>query len=158
IVERLAIRTDRRKRALRVEALVAKELEQVSMKRVRAGFGHGIHRSGRAHAALRSEATRGHAEFLQRVWKGEWEAGGGLWIVVDGPVERIRHAELQSARYRDVHAALEVPAVGPAGLHRRAGEDDEIGDLAALERQLHDPLLFDDGADARAADVHERRC
>jgi hypothetical protein len=76
---------------------------------------------------------------------------------VDRSVERVRHAELQPAGDGNVHAALEVPAVRPVGLDRRAGEDDEVGDLAALERQLHDPFLIDDGADAGAADVHERR-
>ena len=44
-----------------------------------------------------------------------------------------------------------------AGLHGGAGEHDQVGDLAALQRQLEDALVVDDRADARAADVDERR-
>ena len=40
---------------------------------------------------------------------------------------------------------------------RRAGQHDQVGDLAALQRQLDDPLLLDDLADAGAAHVDERR-
>ena len=47
--------------------------------------------------------------------------------------------------------------VGGAGLHRRAGEHDQVGDLAALQRQLDDALVLDDVADAGAAHVDERR-
>ena len=44
-----------------------------------------------------------------------------------------------------------------AGLHGRAGDHDQVGDLAALERQLDDPLVLDDVADAGAAHIDDRR-
>ena len=44
-----------------------------------------------------------------------------------------------------------------ARLHGRAGEHDQIRDLTSLQRQLDDPLLLDDLADAGAAHVDERR-
>ena len=43
------------------------------------------------------------------------------------------------------------------GLHRRAREHEQIGDLPSLQRQLDDALLFDDVADAGAPHVDERR-
>ena len=46
---------------------------------------------------------------------------------------------------------------GPAGLDGRAGQHDQVGDLASLQRQLDDPLLFDHLADAGAPHVHDRR-
>ena len=109
------------------------------------------------HAALRGETARSHAEFLQRVRKRQRQAGGVLRIVVDGAVERICHAELEPAGDGNVHAALEVAAVRTSGLDGRAGEHDQIGDLASLKRQLDDALLFDHRADAGAAHVDERR-
>ena len=74
-----------------------------------------------------------------------------------GAVEKIRNAKRLTARHRDVHAALEVAVARRAGLDGRARQHDEIGDLAPLQRQLQDALLFDHLRDARAAHVDERR-
>ncbi len=72
-------------------------------------------------------------------------------------VERVGHAERQAATDRDEHAARHAAGGGGAGLDGGAGEHDQVGDLAALQRQLQDRLVVHDRADARAADVDERR-
>ena len=157
IVAPLAVGADRRKRTPRVEPLVADELESIAREPIGARLGDGVHRRGRMHAALRRQAAGRDAEFLQRVGKRERQAGGILRIVVDGAVERIRHAEREPSGHRDVHASLKVAVTRTSRLDRRAGQHDQIRHLPALERQLDDPRLVDDRADARAADVHERR-
>jgi hypothetical protein len=72
-------------------------------------------------------------------------------------VEHVGDAEREAAGNGDADAALHAAAVRRAGLHRRAREHDQVGDLASLERQFDDALVLDDVADAGAADVDDRR-
>ena len=78
-------------------------------------------------------------------------------IVVHRAVEQVRHAEPLPPGHRDVHAALKAAGVRLAGLDGRARKEDEVGDLAALQRELQNPLVLDHGADAGALHIHERR-
>jgi hypothetical protein len=76
---------------------------------------------------------------------------------VHGAVEHVGHAEHLPAGDRDVGAALEVMRRRNAGLHRRSREEDQVGDLPSLQRQLLDPFVLDHRADAGALHVDQRR-
>ena len=50
----------------------------------------------------------------------------------------------------------EPPRLRDAGLDRCAPESDEVGHVAPVQRQFHNPLVLDDLADTRAARLHQR--
>ena len=108
-------------------------------------------------AVLGGQAARRQPEFLQCIRKRQREAGGGRGIVVHRAVEQVCHAEPLPSGHRYVHAALKAAGVRLAGLDGRARQEDEVGDLTALQRELHNPLVLDHGPDARALDIDERR-
>ena len=109
------------------------------------------------HPVLRRQAAGGHLELLQRIRERERQPAVTADVVVHGAVEGVGDAGEHAARDRDLRPALEPLVAGPARLEGATRQDDEVGDLAALERQLHDPLLLDDRADAGAPHVHEGR-
>ena len=96
------------------------------------------------HAVLRREAARRDAEFLQRVGKRQRQAAvfcGSLCMapssVYATPNGRPPATEMFTPPWK-------LRLLRPSRLHGRAGEHDQVGDLASLQRQLHDPLLLDD--------------
>ena len=110
------------------------------------------------HAVVGGQAARRHAEFLQRVGERERHVQVVVGIVVHGAVKDVRDAGAQPAGHRDRHrigsAAL---AADLARVHGGARQDDQVRDLAPLQRQLHDPLVLDHLRDAGALHVDERR-
>ncbi len=148
---------DRGKRILRIESLVAHELEGIAVQVVRPGLRHGIDRRARVHAVLRAQPAGRDAEFLQRVGKRHRQVGVVVDVVVHGAVQRVGDAEVQAPGHGDVDAAGHGPVRRGAGLHGRAREHDQVGDLAPLQRQFHDALVFNYVADAGAANVDNRR-
>ena len=157
VVLSLAVRPYRRKPARRIEALVAKELEQVAVEVVGARLRDRVDRRPGSHAVVGRQAARRDAEFLQRVRERQRHAAAALQVVVHGAIEKVRHAEGLTAGHRHTHAAGEVVGRRRSCLHRGAREHDQVGNLASLERQLENPLLLDHLADAGAAHVDERR-
>jgi hypothetical protein len=109
------------------------------------------------HAILRGEAARGDAELLQRVRKRQRKIDVLLRVAVHRPVEGVTDAGREPTGHRDVHAARRAPAAHRGCLDRRARQDEQVGDLTSLERELDDALVLDDRADAGAADVDKRR-
>ncbi len=157
VVQPLAVRSDRGERGPGVEAAVAEELEGVPVQAVGARLHDRIDRRGRVHAVVRGQAARRDAELLQRVRERKRQVGVVVGVVVHRTVKGVPDAAAEAAGdgNRD---ALGDPELGdPAGVDGRAGERDEVGDLAPLQRQLDDPFLLDDLADAGAAHVNQRR-
>src|SRR6185503_6882601 len=87
VVKALAVGPDRRKRARRIEPVVAEEFERVAREAVRARLRHGVHARRRMDAILRGEATRRDAELLERVRERQREVDVFLRVVVRRPVE-----------------------------------------------------------------------
>ena len=157
VIDLLAIGADRGKVLRRVETTVAQELEAVSRERVGPRLGHRVDRRARLDAPVGGKAARRHLEFLERIRERQRQNGVALRFVVRRTVQRIGDAKWQAAANRDEHAALDAARGRGAGLHSGAGEHDQVGDLASLQRQLQNGFVVDDRADARAADVDERR-
>ena len=157
VVHLLAVGANRRKAADRVEFRIAVELEGVAGEPVGARLRDRAHRGAGPHAVLGVGAARGDAELLHRVGKRQRETGSVLGVVVQRAVQQIRHTERQPAGDGDVHATLEAAVVRPSHVDRGARLEDQVGDLASLQRQLDNALLLDDLADACALRVHERR-
>ena len=72
-------------------------------------------------------------------------------------VEHVGDAERLPAGDRVANAALHAAAGGRPRRHGGAGDDDEVGGVAAVERQLLDALVLDDLPDRRAARFDQRR-
>ena len=137
--------------------MVASELEHVAAVEVRARFGGDAHRAARLHAVLRVLRAGLHADFLHRIGKRQRQVDAVVPVVVHRTVEEVLHAELLTARDRDAAALSQAPARGIAGIDGTASQDDERGDVAALERQRLDGLVVDDCADRGVARLDERR-
>ena len=138
--------------------MVAQELEQIPGKAVGARLCHGVDRPRRVHPVLGGQPAGGHLELLQRIGEGEREVRVVIRIVVHGPVEGVRHAGPQPAGDGDGHRLVAVPvATDLARVDGRSGEDDQVGHLAPLERELQNLRLAGHLADARALHVHQRR-
>ena len=108
-------------------------------------------------AVLGGEAAGRNPELLQGVRERQRQIHVLLRVVVHRPVEDVGDGGGQPARHRNAHAARHASVVDDAGLHRRARQHKEIGDLPPLKRQFDYALLLDHVADARAPHVHERR-
>jgi hypothetical protein len=109
------------------------------------------------------ESAGRDAELLQRVRERQRQVGVVLRIVVDGAVEQIRDAEVQSAATA-IFTALPPQSLQPPKLRlfgcpvaRRRRRAQSGPSPAALQRQLDDALVLDDILDAGALDVDERR-
>ena len=126
------------------------------MEVVGARLRDGVHRSGRVHSVLGGQSAGRHAEFLQGVGERHREVHVALRAVVCRTVEQVPDPDWQAPGNRDGHAPWEVPAPYDAGLDRRAGQDDQVGHLAPLQRQLYDPLVLDHVADPGTLQVDER--
>ena len=157
VAELLAVRSDRSEYARRVEAAVAQELERVPVQVVGARLHDRIHRRRRVHAVLRRQPAGRDAELLQRIRERERQVHVVIGVVVHRAVERVLDAVAQSARDGNGDAAGVAQGRERPLIDRRAGQHDQVGDLAPLQRELHQALLLDDFADPRAAHVHERR-
>src|SRR5207253_10656427 len=104
IVFARAVGKDSREWAGRVEMAIADELEGGPGNPVGARLGHRTDTGARVHPVLGREAARRHPEFLKRIGERQRQVGVALRVVVRRTVQRVRHAEWQAARDRDVHA------------------------------------------------------
>ena len=109
IVFPLSVGTDARKRARRVETMVAEELERVAGEPIRPRLGHGVDRRRRVEAILGGQAARGHPEFLERIGERQRQVHVLLRVVVRRAVERVADAGRKSAGDGDPHAAWRSP-------------------------------------------------
>ena len=157
VVHLFAVGADWSKATDRVELRVAVELEAVAGIPVRPRPGDGVHRSARSHPVVSSQPARRDAEFLKGVWERQREPCSVLRVVVQRAIQEVRHAELHPAANGNVHAALKTAVVRPPHFNGATGEDDQVGHLTSLERQLDDALLLNHFADAGALCVDERR-
>ena len=140
----------------RVERAVTEELERVPLNVLVPDFVTAF-TDADACMPFCGESARGDAEFLQRVGERHRQVHVALRAVVRRPVEQVADADGQAAGDRDGHASGKVPAADDSGLHHRTGQHDQISHLPALQRQLEDPLVVHDVADAGAPDIDERR-
>ena len=82
-----------------------------------------------------------------------------LGLVVRAAIHDVGHAVGLAAGDRDRHRRIVLVGVEVAGRRRRreAGEEDQLGGLPAVERQLDDALVVDDLADAGGMRLDHRR-
>ena len=156
IVGSLAVGSDRREAAGGVEAVMAREFERAAGEAVRAGFRHGIDRCAGMHPAFSGQPAGGHLKFLERIRERKREIPVVVHIVVQGAVQCEAHTGAETTRNRDRDGIRAAACVRHrTRVHRGPGQHDQIGDLAALERELDDAFLLHHFGHAGALHVHE---
>ena len=95
-----------REKVASIQVAIAEKLENVSMKRIGAGFGHGVHCSGGA-PTLRS-VLRAHAqpEFLERIRKRKRHVLAKPCIQMRRPVQGVLDTEGGATGDRDLSSAV----------------------------------------------------
>ena len=128
----------RREEVARVEVVVADELEDVAVERVGAGLGHQVHRRRRVMAVARRQRAGLDLELLQRVGERRRQVQVVERIVVRAAVHDVGDAVGLAAGDRDRHGRIVLVGVQvPGGRGRgEAGEEDQLGRLPAVERDL----------------------
>ena len=110
-------------------------------------------------AILGRQSTGFDLELLQSIWKGKRQIQIVIGIVVVGSVQAIREPGLHSTGDlnndgRIVSTAWIQRALRRRGCHSR--QQDQLGDLSPIQRQLQHASVVDHLADARVACFHER--
>ena len=147
---------------LRVEPGVAQELERGAAHLVRTRLRRDVDLRDGA-AVLRIEETRHDVELLERVDRRQQHVGVEVQVGVLDAVERVVvevHALTRDVQRKAValaaHALFALarrrPVRGGAGNQRR-----QLQVVAAVERQLDDRAVFDDGADRGVLGLNQRR-
>ena len=157
-----AVRVLRRERIGGVHAVVTEELEGVAAERVRAGLGHGVDRATRVRAILRRHRARLGAEFLHGIGERQRQVQVVVRVVVHRAVEDPGHAERQAAGQRIRLAAVAAAHAAARRVelwlrHRSGKQRQQIGRIAAVQRQLHDALVVHHLADAEVARLDRLR-
>ncbi len=137
-------RIDGAERVRGVELVVAEELEQVGVKEVRARLGRDVDRRAGVEAVLRVLRAGLDAELLQRVGERQRQVEVVVGVVVQRAVEHVGDAERLAAGHRDATPPCMLRLDDGPGVHRGAGETGSGRRVAAVERQLLDPLVLDD--------------
>ena len=106
---------------------------------------------------LGGHAASLHLEFLQRIRKGHLHAHAGNKIDMSGAIQTIVHAVAQSACDRDVIHAREILRERRIRHDGAAGQRDQIGHLASVERQLQNSRILDNLAHTGASRFHQSR-
>ena len=149
-------RVDRVEEVPRVQLLVADESERRSVERVRAGLADQVDLVG-AEPVLRRVRRRLFLELLDGVdgQDGGRRAERGVDVrrAVDHEVVRRRPRAHDADRVADPLAHVALFAVG---LDRAGAEEQQLEEVAAVQRQLRDLLLGDDLADGGGVGVDRR--
>ena len=143
----------------RVEVSVADEFEQAAMELVGSRLGHDIDDRAGMQPVARGNAVGLHAEFLQGVGEGKRQVHIGMRIVVIAAVEQIVIPVDLASGYGDADSSRVIVRRDDAARrvrrhHRSAGEQDQIGRLPSIEREVHDPALIDDLGDGGVLRLH----
>ena len=141
------------------EVVVAVELERVAVNLVRSGLGHQVDRGGGVITVARRQRAGLDLELLQRIGERRRQVQAVERIVVRAAVHDVGDAVGLAAGHRDRHGRKILVGVEVAGRRggREAGEEDQLGRLPAVERQLHDALVVDHLADAGVLGFDQRR-
>ena len=146
----------------RVELVVAVELEHGAVEGIRARLGDDVHLAGGASELGRVDAGL-HLEFFERVNRRQEDVGVEVDVGVVDAVERVVVELAPLAGDGNLlvgaRAALSIaglPGAGEPGADVRA-QRDEAEIVAAVQRQLDDAPVLDDGADRRILGRDERR-
>ena len=141
-----------------VEAVVAVELERVAVDLVRSGLGHQVDRRGGMVAVPRRQRAGLDLELLQRVGKRRRQVQVVERIVVRPAVHDVGDAVGLAAGHRDRHGREVLVGVEVAGRRgrRQSRQEDQLGRLAAVQRQLHDALIVDHLSDAGVLGFDQR--
>ena len=140
----------RREEVARVETVVAEELEGVAVHFVRSRLGHQVHRRCGVMPVPRRQRARLHLELLQRVGKRRRQVQVVERIVVRAAVHDVGDAVRLAAgdRDRDRRKILVGVEIACRRGRREAGEENQLGGLSSVQRQLHHALVVDHLADA----------
>ena len=146
-----------------VEQIVAHKLKQIPVKLVGSGLRH--RRYCRRISVLGVYAAGLDLELLHRIWKGHVHCRSSHVIHVIGTVQTVPRAPTGAAsngedRRRpgsppDSHNIDRLRA--GALIDGSAGEYDQIGHVASVERQFQYPFVFDHRTDSRIPRVYESR-
>ena len=143
----------RREEVARVEVIVADELEDVAAERVGARLGDQVHRRRGVVAVARRQRAGLDLELLQRVGERRRQVQVVERIVVGAAVHDVGDAVGLAAgdRDRDGRVVLVGVEVARRRGRRQPGQEDQLGRLAAVQRNLGDLLVVDDLPDAGGA-------
>src|SRR5215471_2900106 len=130
------------------------------MERIGSGFRNGVDGTGRVVAVLRGQSVHFHFEFLESVWKWKRQVQIVFGIVVRSPVEHVIETAVHAAADLDDDSRVIPDSRVKRGIGRgngSSGEEDQFGGIAAIERQLQNPLVIDDIAYSGTAGFDESR-
>src|SRR5205814_5300698 len=121
----------------------AVELKHASVKTVCSGLGNQVYDTAGVESVSGGQRTRLYAKFLQRVGKRKWQIYVREGIVIIAPIEQVICSVGLPAGHRDGDRAVEILTanfVAARRHHRRARNQNELCDIAAVQRKLGDAL------------------
>ena len=139
--------------------MVAVELEDAAVHLVRTRLGDDVDDRRGVMSVPRLQRARLDAELLERIGERHGEVEVRARIVVARAIHHVHRAAGRTARDRNRHRRI-VAARGETArrIDRDAGrEQQQVGDLASIERQLQHALVVNQLANARAPRFDHRR-
>jgi hypothetical protein len=98
-----------------------------------------------------------YLEFLERVGERKRHIGGVIEVDVRSAVESVIDAIVLAAGDRDRDAGVHAPDGRRAVLNGRAGQGDQVGGSAAVEREIQNTLVFHHVAYTQFLGFNQRR-
>src|SRR5262249_29463730 len=146
----------------RIEGSVANKFEQASVDLVAAGFGDGVDHRPRMKSIAGGNAAGLNAELLQGIRERERQVHVGMRVVMVAAVEQIVIAVDLASSDRYAHRGRVIvgrdhPARRVGWNRSAAGEQDQVGGLPAIERQVDNAALVDYLRNRRVLHFHHRR-
>src|SRR5579871_6450857 len=128
-----------------VRVAIAEELEQIAVPRIRSGLGDHVHYAAGMQPVPGRQRARFHTKFRQRVREGERHIHVGKAVIVVSAVQKVVGGVAGAARNRDrlrTEKALAAGVGSIAVINGSAGDGNQLCRVAAIERQVDDPLLI----------------
>ena len=138
--------------------VIAQKLEHAAVQLICAGLGDGAH--PRCFPLLDAGAAGIDLELLQRIREGERIRPATARVGEARTVQTVIGGVTQTARYLEHRLRMKVNTLATRGnrhLGCCAGEGNQIGHIAPVERQLDNPLVIDHLADRQVPHLHSDR-
>ena len=121
----------------------AVELKHAPVKTVCSGLGNQVYDTAGVESVSGGQRTRLYAKFLQGVGEGKGKIDAGKCVIIVSTVEEIVCSIGLPAGHRDGDRAVEILTanfVAARRHHRRARNQNELCDIAAVQGELGDAL------------------
>ena len=135
------------------------EIERGAVELIGAGFRNDVDGCGGMVTVARRQRTRFDLEFLECIGKRRRKVEVVERIVMRPAIHDVGDAVGGAAGNRDRRGGIVLVRlkVGRRRRRRQAREQDQLGRLSAVQRELGDALVVDDLSDAGASRLDERR-